>query len=447
MKKLSFLLALVTFIIGTTISCSVKEKKKTEYVSGNNKIIIEVWDKPSMGDFKRLKLYDKIIKRFEKKYPDIKVKGVSQVYKPEIFIAKVTGGKGPDCMPIWGVEVPTLAEKGLIAPLDKYIKKWRLKDQFYKAMWSFNIFQGKYYGVPVATVSSVMTLWYRKDLFKKAGIVDKKGNPVPPKNWKELVEYGKKLTIPSEHQYGYAIIGDSHCGFHFIDYIFQAGGKVVEYKNGKWKAVFNNKSGVVALQFIHNLRWKYHIIQPNILATKKETYMMFAMGKAAMVKGPPDELPKVLRSFNLDPAVVGIAPLPAGPTGIKANQISGASWIINSQISEKKRDACWKYIEFMSDPDTVKFIWKESKKLKLKILDGSSAIKNLKPSKVVKGVLTWPGIDEAKEIAEPEPFCPNWNKIKRALNYPYQAALVLKNPDYQKLLDETVKRINERWLK
>ncbi len=445
MKRTILIISLLSFFISGCINKT--GKKNASLNNQDNTIVIEVWDKPSMGDFKRLKLYEEVKRRFEKKYPDIKIKGVSQVYKPEIFIAKVTGGKGPDCMPIWGVEVPTLAEKGLISCLDKYIKNWKLKNQFYSAMWSFNRFNNRYYGVPVATVSSVMTLWYRKDLFKKAGIVDSNGNPVPPRNWQELVEYGKRLTVPSEHQYGYGIIGDSHCGFHFIDYVFQAGGKIVDYINGKWMVVFNNKAGITALQFIHDLRWKYKIIQPDILASKKDTYMMFAMGKLAMVKGPPDELPKVLRSFNLNPEVVGIAPLPAGPTGIKANQIAGAAWIINSQIPEKKKDACWKYISFMSEPETVKFIWKQSKKLKLKILDGSSAIKKLKPSQVVDGVLTWPGIEEAKEIAEPEPYCPNWNKIKRALNYPYQAALVLENPDYKKLLDDTAKRIEARWLK
>ena len=55
-----------------------------------------------------------------------------------------------------------------------------------------NIYQGKTYLLPYALTT--VKLVYNKDLFKKAGIVDKSGNPTPPKTWDEVAKYAKMIS-------------------------------------------------------------------------------------------------------------------------------------------------------------------------------------------------------------------------------------------------------------
>ncbi|MBO5008410.1 MAG: extracellular solute-binding protein [Clostridia bacterium] len=56
------------------------------------------------------------------------------------------------------------------------------------------------YTLPVAVTTQALV--YNKDMFKAAGLVDKKGNPTPPKTYEELREYAKKLTNPKKKEYG-----------------------------------------------------------------------------------------------------------------------------------------------------------------------------------------------------------------------------------------------------
>lgn len=69
-----------------------------------------------------------------------------------------------------------------------------------------------------------------------------------------------------------------------------------------------------------------------------------------MILGSPGGVDRFLNE-GLRPEQIGIAPLPAGPTGIRAVQIGGAFYIINPRSSEVKRDAAWKYIQFMTSKE------------------------------------------------------------------------------------------------
>jgi multiple sugar transport system substrate-binding protein len=70
-----------------------------------------------------------------------------------------------------------------------------------KQLFSFG---GKTYAFPLEVVPIKMA--YNKELFKKAGIVDKNGNPTPPKTWDEVRSYAKRITaIGAGKDYGYGL--------------------------------------------------------------------------------------------------------------------------------------------------------------------------------------------------------------------------------------------------
>jgi multiple sugar transport system substrate-binding protein len=65
-------------------------------------------------------------------------------------------------------------------------------------------FAGKTYAFPLEVVPIKMA--YNKALFKKAGIVDKAGNPTPPKTWDEVRSYAKRITdAGGGKEFGYGL--------------------------------------------------------------------------------------------------------------------------------------------------------------------------------------------------------------------------------------------------
>ena len=64
-------------------------------------------------------------------------------------------------------------------------------------------FDGKIYKAPLYVTTTGIA--YNKDMFKKYGLVDENGEAKPPKTLAEFREYAKKLTNPSEKEYGIII--------------------------------------------------------------------------------------------------------------------------------------------------------------------------------------------------------------------------------------------------
>ena len=55
---------------------------------------------------------------------------------------------------------------------------------------------------------------------------------------------------------------------------------------------------------------------------------------------------------QINPSVVGIAPMPKGPTGITANEANAYMWGISSQIKDPRvRDAAWQFVKFMASDE------------------------------------------------------------------------------------------------
>lgn len=97
-------------------------------------------------------------------------------------------GEAPDVYLMNYGGIAFAAKDGLIEPLDDLIPKTAWED-LYPNVSNFVSYKGKHYAYPQLLEPSTV-LYYRKDLFKAAGLDPEK----PPVTWDELVSYGKKLT-------------------------------------------------------------------------------------------------------------------------------------------------------------------------------------------------------------------------------------------------------------
>jgi len=158
---------------------------------------------------------EEVVKEFEKQTREAHEKDPSKpIYRviagqhgspdqtgdPTRFLISVAGGMPPDVIFFDRYAVAEMASRGAFHPLDEFLKKDLetrhpdaiRKERYYKPAWDEGLYKGKTYGIP--NWVDCRALIYNKDLFRRAGLVDERGEPTPPKTWDELRSYAKKLT-------------------------------------------------------------------------------------------------------------------------------------------------------------------------------------------------------------------------------------------------------------
>ncbi|XID92640.1 ABC transporter substrate-binding protein [Paenibacillaceae bacterium WGS1546] len=102
--------------------------------------------------------------------------------------AAQAAGKAPDIRTISYGNIANAAKMGEILPLNDLMDPAAF-DDLYDNVKEFVAAGGKYYAYPKLVEPSTV-LFYRKDMFKEAGLDPEK----PPATWAEVLEYGKALT-------------------------------------------------------------------------------------------------------------------------------------------------------------------------------------------------------------------------------------------------------------
>lgn len=300
-----------------------------------------------------------IIEAFVKKHPNIKLKIVNgvNIQGPAMesgLLMALAGGVGPDVIYVNFRQLYSFIDQGFLYPLDEFVKAdkkplEKIHPNITKVLWQ----DGHIYTIPYAQF--VQALYYRKDLFRDAGLDPNK----PPRNWDEFYEYCKKLSKPERSQYGFAFDkGPQSRGYWWCNFLWQAGGDVLEQlPDGRFKSVFNSQAGVEALKFYRKLvsdPWKdsngkVHKGVANTTATLRTD---IDQGKIAMWFGYQSTVIANTQADILNPSVMGIAPMPKGPTGITGNEINASMFGINAQQKDPRvRQAAWEFIKFMGSDE------------------------------------------------------------------------------------------------
>ena len=127
-----------------------------------------------------------------------------QTADPTRFLISVAGGMPPDVIFFDRFAITEWAFRGAFTALDDYIRRDLAAndpivprvENFYPSCWNEGMYDRKVYGI--ANSVDNRALYYNKDLLKRAGLVDEKGEAKPPRDWDELREYARKLTERDE---------------------------------------------------------------------------------------------------------------------------------------------------------------------------------------------------------------------------------------------------------
>lgn len=200
-------------------------------------------------------------------------------------------------------------------------------------------FDGKVYIVPIVTEWQVM--YYRKDLFEKAGIA-------VPTTFEELEAAAQKLN--SADVAGFAARGKGAAAVTQLStYIYNYGGRYLD----QGKAVFDSKEAVDAIRFYGKLLASSG--PQGITSMSWENIMpLFQAGKVAMWTDA-----SVFYGQIVDPAKsqvpaenVGIANVPAGPAAQAPFMV--VSWGMSIAQQSKNKEMALKFITWATSADLAK---------------------------------------------------------------------------------------------
>jgi len=250
------LLGFLGFILFSTLYRFVKAQRESgleqiEYTPEGKRIIyINMWDVPKPGSPSPSERTRRVVmERFLEKFPWIRIRQTRGIQiegqaQESSFLMAMAGGTAPDIFFHNFRSVRSFIKQGFVLDLTDFIENdWteakrqelllrRIRPIISEEELSKD---GKlryhYYAVP-RSFDDLMGIYYRKDLFLKAGLpIDGPEAAAnvwgQPWRWDALYKAAQKLTIPEEGQYGYYIQSGFIAGWMWPNFVWQAGGEIV----------------------------------------------------------------------------------------------------------------------------------------------------------------------------------------------------------------------------
>jgi multiple sugar transport system substrate-binding protein len=281
---------------------------------------------------------------FEKEHPNITVEfqNVSADSMTQKLTTQIAGNNPPDTAYVDASTVANFAARKALVNLDNYIARSEVidPDAYVDVFRQFATYEKSLYGLPIDGESTA--LFYRTDMFEAAGIT------TPPATWDEFRTAAEALTDPAKKQYGVAIFAPE-AAYYWYPWLWQNGGEVLN-EDGT-KVLFDSPEAIEAAEYYVGLS---KFAPPDYLNSNSyDARLGFFNGQIAMYPAGSwfagtldEEAPDLAGKW-------AVARLPEGTNGC-ATTVASDTLVVFSQ-SEKK-DAAFKWIEFLSKPENMALI-------------------------------------------------------------------------------------------
>lgn len=309
----------------------------------------------------------KSVDAFEKAHPNITVKIELNAWAQywSKLQTQMAGRTAPDVFWDHVGYFPQFAKQGVLADLSPYIKADKVDLSVYDPKLTAGWKQGdKQYGLPKDwdTIEQV----YNKTMLKTAGLTqdDLSGLTWNPDDGGTFVKALQKLTVdkngkhPNESgfdsknvkQYGLALASPNG-QTDWWDFATQNGCKLQDKAWGKW--TINQPSCVEAIQFVQDLRLKYHVAVPAAVTNTPNGAALpavLARKQAAVVWDGSWDLSAYQTSLKGN---FGVALLPGGPAG-QGTVYNGLSNALYAGSKHPKE--AWELVKWLGSEESEKII-------------------------------------------------------------------------------------------
>ncbi len=308
--------------------------------SDQPQVTVEFWH--AYGEGEEKVLLEQVIPKFEAANPSIKIHATRMPTEnlDQQVLTAVAGGTPPDIMRMDNTWVSNMAKQGALQEISGFPDAQAILDNSFKGTVDTNLYQGKYYGVPLDTNTRVAI--YNQELLAKAGASE------PPKTIDELVELARNLK--SQGKYSGITIGGTNV-WDFSAWFWTLGGQYTDPAYTKATGYLNSDASIKALETIYGWH-KEGLLAPPILGGQPGTWegLRGDKGKPAsymMITDGPwffSLIGDAETKGKMIPALI-----PAGPDGQSHSVIGGEDLVIFN--GAKQPEAAWKFAQFMTSTD------------------------------------------------------------------------------------------------
>jgi sn-glycerol 3-phosphate transport system substrate-binding protein len=286
---------------------------------------------------------EELIKRFEARNPDIKVKletaGANYAEVSQKFNAGLAAKQIPDVVMLSDVWWFKYFLAKTITPMDDLLKELKVETADYQdTLFKDYQYDGKQWAMPFAR--STPLFYYNKQKWSAAGLPDR-----GPKTWDEMDEWGAKLQAKAgANEYAFTHVkGDSYAAWTFQGIIWQFGGR---YSDEQFKMLLDSQQAIDAGNYVRSQVFskKY----ANVTANSETAD--FVAGTTASMLSSTGGLAGVLRDAKFE---VGTAFYPEKtkfgcPTG-------GAGLGIPEAVPDANKVAAMTFIKFITEPENTAY--------------------------------------------------------------------------------------------
>jgi ABC-type sugar transport system permease subunit/ABC-type glycerol-3-phosphate transport system substrate-binding protein len=397
-----------------------------------------------------------IVDAFEAQHPNIQLENSDglQIGGPAAesnLLMSFAGGTAPDVVYVNFRSMQNYIDQGFLLPLNDYVARDPgIMQRINPVIRDVITVNGSVYAIPYGQV--VQALYYRRDMFQSAGIDPND----PPTTWAEFYNDCARITNHKKGIWGFewpnSADGDA---YWWCNLLWQAGGDVVtKNARGQYLAAFDSPQGVLALEFYSKM-----LSAPYVSPIDGKRYIGVADNNSASYNTTDRTTGKVAMWFSyqsnvvantadtsIDPSLIGIAPMPAGPAGT-ANEINAQMWGISSQIKDPRvRNAAWEFIKFMASDQANEIQTKALVEAGLGNMVNPVALDKYGFSDEVTGLSkSWLTTNKTLfEHGHPEPHNANMQLIYNILGQPLQAISLNPRANPETLLRDAARKADDK---
>ena len=214
------------------------------------------------------------------------------------------------------------------------------RQEFLPAPVQSLVYEGKIYGAPWFTDAGM--LYYRKDLLEKSDFSE------PPATWDELKEMAQKVMQDQGTKNGFVFQGSNYEGgtVNGLEYIWTHGGDVLDGD----KVIIDSPESVAGLQTERSMIADGIATQAVSTYKEQENDGAFLGGETVFCRNWPYmyALAQDPEVSKIEPAQIGISPLPAG-SGSGAQQVSAlGGWNMMINAASEKQEEAWEFVRWMT---------------------------------------------------------------------------------------------------
>jgi multiple sugar transport system substrate-binding protein len=307
--------------------------------SSNGKTNLVLWHMEQPPN--RVARFQSIIDDFNRTHPKIHVQ--QQVQDWNQIYSKIAAAGQSQTQPDMLFTIPDFTtyvkQTGIVQPVTDLVKRLDAQHHFLPAATTPYKDGDQYEAVPL--YGMVQMLWYRKDLFRKAGIAS------APRTWSELQADAAKLTSGSQH--GIALPAGKNLATDQVMYSLMTTAKAQNiYAGAGDQIAFDNPNTMRAFSLYQNLL-KY---SPSDSANYSwgEPQAAFNNGSAAMAIEKGQYLAPFTKESGRPASDLGCAPIPQPDTNGQPGSIyySNAAMITTSDPAKKK--ASEEFLSYLLQP-------------------------------------------------------------------------------------------------